>query len=63
MTGIRKKCPYCGCNQFIEVQIIVKNETITIAEPYIACEACLEQFKIELNFKTIKLNDKERFGV
>jgi len=63
MTGIRKKCPYCGCNQFIEVQIIVKNETITIAEPYIVCEACLEQFKIELNFKAIKLNDNERFGV
>jgi predicted 3-demethylubiquinone-9 3-methyltransferase (glyoxalase superfamily) len=63
MTGIHKKCPYCKHKYFIPVQIIVKNETITIAEPYIACEACLEQFKIELQFKTIKLNDNERFGV
>lgn len=61
MTGIRKKCPYCKHEQFIPVQIISKNEEPTITDPYIICDACMEQFKIELQFKVIKLSDNQRY--
>lgn len=56
MTGINAKCPHCYHKQFIPVQIIVKNEVITIAEPYITCDMCMEEFKIELKFKITKNN-------
>lgn len=59
MTGIRRKCPYCGYKQFIYIQIIAENDTIKIEEPYKICDACMELFKVELKFsiKTCKTED------
>lgn len=42
MTGILEKCPYCGNEQFIPIQIISKNDLITIEKPYTVCEFCVE---------------------
>lgn len=50
MTGIKAECPHCQTEQFIPIQIISVNDTITITDSHIQCDKCNLHFQIELNF-------------